>query len=56
LYENQNLGELKEPKELDAYDWIRLDRLHVSRPFNGDEFEDYNLIESCDPGKQEALA
>jgi hypothetical protein len=55
-YENQNLGEFEEPKELNTYDRIRLDRLHVSRPFSRDEFEDYNLIESCDPGKQEALA
>jgi hypothetical protein len=56
LYENQNPGELKEPKELDTYDRIRLDRLYVSRPFSRDEFKDYNLMKSCDPGKQEALA
>jgi hypothetical protein len=55
LYKNQNPEELKEPKELDAYDRIRLDRLYVSRPSSGDKFEDYNLMESCDPGKQEAL-
>jgi hypothetical protein len=55
-YENQNPRELEEPKELDAYDRICLDRLYVSRPFNGDEFEDYNLIDSCDLGKQGALA
>src|SRR5882757_1397841 len=55
-YENQNPGELEEPKELDAYDRICLDRLYVSRPSSGDEFEDYNLMESCDPGKQGAFA
>jgi hypothetical protein len=55
-YENQNPGELKEPKELDTYDRICLDRLYVFRLFSEDKFKDYNLIESCDPGKQGALA
>jgi hypothetical protein len=56
LYEGQNPREPEKLEELDAYDRIRLDRLHVSRPVSGDEFEDYNLMDSCDPGKQGALA
>jgi hypothetical protein len=55
-YEDQNPGEPREPKELDTYDRIRLNRLYVSRPSSRDEFKDYNLIDSCDPGKQGALA
>jgi hypothetical protein len=54
-YENQNLRELKEPKELNTYDRICLDRLYVFRPFNENKFKDYNLIKSCDLNKQRAL-
>jgi hAT family protein len=54
-YEDQNLGEPKEPKELDAYDRICLNRLHISRPSSGDEYEDYNLMDLCSPGKKGAL-
>jgi hypothetical protein len=55
-YEDQNPGEPKEPKELDTYDRIRLNRLYISRPLSGDEYVDYNLMDLCDPGKQGALA
>jgi hypothetical protein len=54
-YENQNPGEPEEPKELDTYDRIRLNRLYISRPASGDEYEDYNLMDACDPGQQGAL-
>ena len=55
-YENQNPRELKELKELNTYDRICLNCLYVFRPFNGNEFKDYNLMDSCDPSKQGALA
>jgi hypothetical protein len=55
-YENQNPGEPKEPKELNAYDQICLDCLYVSRPSSRDEFKDYNLMDLCNPSKQGALA
>ena len=50
LYENQNLEEPKKPKELDTYNQIRLNRLYISRPANRDEYKDYNLMDTCDPG------
>ena len=45
----------KEPRELDAYDRIALSLQAVARPASEDEYEDYNSLESYDPGKQGAL-
>jgi hypothetical protein len=55
LYKDQNLGEPKEPKELDVYNQICLNCLHISRPSSGDEYKDYNLIDLYSPGKKGAL-
>jgi hypothetical protein len=46
----------REPSELDAFDWIALSLRAVARPASEDEYEDYNSLESYDPGKQGALA
>jgi hypothetical protein len=45
-----------ERPELDAYDRIALSLTVRARPASQDEFEDYNLLESYDPGKKGALA
>jgi hypothetical protein len=50
-YENQNPGKPEKPKKLNTYNRIRLDRFYISRLSSKDKFEDYNLIDSCDPGK-----
>jgi hypothetical protein len=42
--------------ELDAFDRIALSLTAVARPASQDEFEDYNSLESYDPGKKGALA
>ena len=42
--------------ELDAFDKIALSLRTVARPASEDEYEDYNLQESYDPGKKGALA
>jgi hypothetical protein len=48
---------IQEPKELDTFDQIRLTlQSTVIRPSSDDEYEDYNKVESYDPGKQGALA
>jgi hAT family C-terminal dimerisation region len=46
----------RELPELDAFDRIALSLCSVNRPASGDEYEDYNLQESYDPGKKGALA
>ena len=45
----------KEPRELDAFDRIAL-TLVITRPASQDEYEDYNMQEPYNPGKQGALA
>jgi hAT family C-terminal dimerisation region len=52
LYDKHNQKELK---ELDAFDCIAL-TLVITRPASQDEYEDYNMQEPYDPGKQGALA
>jgi hypothetical protein len=42
--------------ELDAFDRIALSLTAVAWPASQDEFEDYNSLESYDPGKKGALA
>jgi hypothetical protein len=42
--------------ELDAFDRIALSLTAAARPSSQDEFEDYNSLESYDPGKKGALA
>ena len=42
--------------ELDEFDRIALSLHTVARPASEDEYEDHNLLESYDPGKQGALA
>ena len=53
LYSKQPSQELL---ELDAFDRIALSLRLVARPTSEDEYEDYNSLESYDPGKQGALA
>jgi hypothetical protein len=45
-----------EISELDAFNRIALSLTAVARPASQDEFEDYNSLESYDPGKKGALA
>jgi hypothetical protein len=42
--------------ELDAFDRIALSLRSVARPASEDEYEDYNSLDSYDPGKKGALA
>ncbi len=42
--------------ELDRFDRIALSLRAVAQPASEDEYEDYNSLESCDPGKKGALA
>jgi hypothetical protein len=42
--------------ELDEFDRIALSLHAIARPASEDEYEDYNLQESYDPGKEGALA
>jgi hypothetical protein len=49
-------GSSHEPPELDTYDRIALSLRAEARPASQDEFEDYNSLESYDPGKKGALA
>jgi hypothetical protein len=42
--------------ELDAFDQIALSLQAVARPASKDKYEDYNSLESYDPGKRGALA
>ena len=52
-YEKQNQREAIEP--LDTYDHIKASLKTVARPASEDEYEDYNLHESYDPGTKGAL-
>jgi hypothetical protein len=45
----------RELPELDAFDRIALSLRSVARPASEDEYEDYNSLESYDPGKKGAL-
>jgi len=42
--------------ELDCFDQIALSLHVVAWPVSKDKYKDYNLLESCDPGKKGALA
>jgi hypothetical protein len=46
----------KEPKELDSFSRIALTLDVQARPASNDEYEDYNMAESYDPGTKGALA
>ena len=56
LYNYSSQEPSQEPKELDAFDRIALTLRSVARPSSGDEYVDYNLEDSYDPGKKGALA
>ena len=45
-----------EPLELDAFDRIALSLQAVAQPVSENKYEDYNSLESYDPGKRGALA
>ena len=46
----------EEPKELDSFSHIALALEVQARPASQDEYEDYNMVESYDPGMKGALA
>jgi hypothetical protein len=46
----------RELPELDRFDQIALSLRAVARPASEDEYEDYNSLDSYDPGKKGALA
>jgi hypothetical protein len=46
----------EEPKELDSFSRIALTLDVQARPASQDEYEDYNMAESYDPGTKGALA
>jgi len=52
IYSNPSYKLLK----LDAFDRIALSLCLVARLASEDEYEDYNLLDSYDPGKKGALA
>ena len=45
----------QEPEALDTYDRLALTLQSVARPASGDEYMDFNIEESYDPGKKGAL-
>ena len=46
----------EEPKELDSFSHIALALKVQARLTSQDEYEDYNMVESYDPGTKDALA
>jgi hypothetical protein len=52
-YENQNQTK---PREFNIFDRIILSLRSVTKPVNGNEYEDYNSQKSYEPGKKRALA
>ncbi|PMD14738.1 hypothetical protein NA56DRAFT_664465 [Hyaloscypha hepaticicola] len=55
-YDRSSQEPSQEPKALDTYDRLALALQLVARPSSGDEYVDFNLEDSYDPGKKGALA
>ena len=56
LYDRSSQEPSQEPKALDTYNRLALALQLVARPSSGDEYVDFNLEDSYDPGKKGALA